>query len=292
MAAVVQSSATTDWGNASSVVITKPTGLSVGDLMIACIAVEGQTSTTPSGWTAIDNNDSDMTAAVYGKIADSSDVAASNFTFSVGGTAYCGGVLLRIDGIASGLWNDGNGGDVANGNQTPDLSFTGFTPTDNGELLVGFMVMGQCDPVNDAMVTGYTINGTNPSWTAVDQDSITTNNPTSGDGVSFAVAYATQTTAAEISDFDVTLSGSYGTPGDWASVIVAIRPQVDVTGTFSHLSVSPSFTAPAASVGVTATHSHLAVAATTNALSGTASAPTQWTNEAEGSTTWTNESSL
>lgn len=291
MAVTVQSSTTQDWASAASVTLTKPTGLAVGDLMIGCIAAEAQSLTTPSGWTAQENNDDYMAAAIFTKVADSSDVAASNFTFSLGATGYGAGALLRVDGQTSTpSFDSGSGGDT-DATQTPNLSFTGFTPSYNNCLLVGILVAGECDPVNDAMITAYAINGTNPSWTEVHQDSAVTNNPTSGDGSVIGVAYATQATAAEITSFTVTLSGSYGTPADWATAIIAINPIVDATGTFTHLAVSPTFSSPTGGkAGVTTTIPHLNVSPTINSPTARSYNNGAKTNPSKSSTTWSNNS--
>jgi len=70
----------------TSITITKPSGLTVGDLMIAVISSQDETGVSASlaGWTEKYDSDSDYhgQTTLY-KIADSGDVAASNFTFSV-----------------------------------------------------------------------------------------------------------------------------------------------------------------------------------------------------------------
>ena len=73
--------------------ITKPSGLSVGDLLIVLGGIGDRaqrTVTAPSGWERIYKMPLDGYQASQGctnawwKIADSSDVAASNFTFTIG----------------------------------------------------------------------------------------------------------------------------------------------------------------------------------------------------------------
>ena len=72
----------------TALVLTKPVGLAVGDLLVAGIFVANQANNTsslntPSGWTlqeAVEAN-TQFELAVYLKTATSGDVAASNFTF-------------------------------------------------------------------------------------------------------------------------------------------------------------------------------------------------------------------
>ncbi len=73
----------------TSLVVTKPTGLAVGDLMVAFGGCgNARTISAPSGsWTVV-SNDTDGSSRVYvwTKVADSGDTAASNFTFTASGT--------------------------------------------------------------------------------------------------------------------------------------------------------------------------------------------------------------
>ncbi len=90
--------------SASSIVIPKPSGLAVGDFMLAIIGSDGlQTFTAPSGWTNILNTQRDGTLDCSldskWKIADASDVAASSFTFTSSGTQGFFGAIHRVDAI-------------------------------------------------------------------------------------------------------------------------------------------------------------------------------------------------
>jgi hypothetical protein len=95
----------------TTLTITKPTGLAVGDLMVAHLvrSDNDQNSRTwsLSGWTsAVDTQGNDTGTSSSGmaalhKIADSGDVAASNFTFTVSSAAdFLAGAIYRIDGHA------------------------------------------------------------------------------------------------------------------------------------------------------------------------------------------------
>jgi hypothetical protein len=73
--------------NNDTVTMTKPTGLTIGDLLVAVITTNDQTVTAPSGWTQLFNIQGTASATwrtrLYYKIATSTETAASNFTFTV-----------------------------------------------------------------------------------------------------------------------------------------------------------------------------------------------------------------
>jgi len=86
MALTYQSVQTNTSNGSTSVVVTKPTSLAVGDLMLAQYSIHTDTisSTFPSGFTLLDSRietNNSFTSEIYYKIADAGDVAASNFTF-------------------------------------------------------------------------------------------------------------------------------------------------------------------------------------------------------------------
>lgn len=65
-------------------VINKPSGLEVGDLMVAVISVVRSAITgAPTGWTLVDSNNLSYNfCSVYKKIATTDDVNATNFTWT------------------------------------------------------------------------------------------------------------------------------------------------------------------------------------------------------------------
>ena len=91
MAIVVESTTTgsgtvTDIGSSGTFLVTKPTGLTVGDMLVAITSLEEvYNGITPSGWTSVtipsgsvNGNETNL----FYKLADSGDVAASNYTFA------------------------------------------------------------------------------------------------------------------------------------------------------------------------------------------------------------------
>lgn len=291
MAIVVESTSTTT-GSGSSIVITKPSGLAVGDLLVSAILTfdaGARTIDTASGWTQsntvtrLGNTGlSDMVGKIQAKIADSSDVAASNFTFTLSGSAaYIAGGLLRVSGVRptgfTGV-TDADTYDDATGTAT--ISFTSSTtPTVDGSLVVmlfsGFVNGG----AGVGSIGSYT---TTPSltWTELFDYGL----DSGAQDPIFGAAYAVQATAAEITNYGATLSFS---KRNHLGILSTYYPTVDASGTNALLSVSPTFFNQNGVAGTTGTNALLEVSPTMFDQSGKATAPTQWTPNAKPSTTWT-----
>lgn len=87
-------------GSGGTVVISRPSGLQVGDLMIAVLCVTSSAGTPTwtelTGWTEVlDSSGTRPTFAMQWKVADSADVAAADFTFTAtaGGTSNAAAIL-------------------------------------------------------------------------------------------------------------------------------------------------------------------------------------------------------
>jgi len=100
---VVESGETFTASNATaSLVCTKPVGLSEGEMILAFVMTDatGKDHGAPVGWSNVfeDYGPTSVTTSVFYKIADSSDVAASNFTFTCDASEAFGVHLLRVSG--------------------------------------------------------------------------------------------------------------------------------------------------------------------------------------------------
>ncbi|MGE4130778.1 MAG: hypothetical protein AB7F86_04025 [Bdellovibrionales bacterium] len=97
--------ASTNSDTGSSLVIAKPTGLAVDDVMVAHVAQRGGSSgtvlDTPTGWTKLASDElmgsgggsNSQRSAFYYKVATAGDVAATDFTWSFSGaTNSIGGI--------------------------------------------------------------------------------------------------------------------------------------------------------------------------------------------------------
>ncbi len=96
MAVELKSVGVSPGADSTTCVVARPSGLSVGDLMLAHITSHegGLVITPPDGWTQIrqDVSDHGFRSGLFWKIADSDDVSASDFTFTVGDNANIGAI--------------------------------------------------------------------------------------------------------------------------------------------------------------------------------------------------------
>jgi hypothetical protein len=84
-AVAYRSGATAQVGSGSSLVVTKPAGLAVGDVMIAAVSSRGNpTISAPAGWTLVNTttNSTTMRQAVYWHAAGGAEPASYTFTLS------------------------------------------------------------------------------------------------------------------------------------------------------------------------------------------------------------------
>lgn len=217
MAIGVQSIQTTAWASASSVVVTKPVSLAVNDLMIGHIVTLDTVNGAPSGWTLLQSQvdgGSSTTNYIYYKIADSGDVAATNFTWTTSSGASITGNIWRITGHDLVTPIGDSAKDTASNTATPSFANT-ITPSARGNSLI---IMAVVSSPNATDVTGYAIATSNPSWTEA-YDSL-------GSSTSASAAYALrpQTTATGNSS----AAGGDGST-DWSSIILAITEQLTIT---------------------------------------------------------------
>ena len=306
MALVVESTSFGTATTSDSVTVTKPAGVEVGDLLLAVFQSKNNNATS-TGFSSIysafydgPGGVSDCKVTVLAKIATSDDVSASNYTFTSDNVNDWMGIvtMLRVSGWISAL------------SPNPILSsdFAGYNPTSNGtfsrssltlnregqNLLI--MIGAGTALVSNEYLTwpspapSVTSGGSNPTWTTIN-NSIVTVGTAGTSQQSLWVAYATTTETSDITAYQHTYvsSGSDGDQGAIGALLVINEP-TDASGTNTLHSVSPTlFSNTAVEVGGIGTNALLEVSPTQFDQSGSATAPTQWTNETKGSTTWINE---
>jgi hypothetical protein len=176
MAIAYESVAETAIAAGNSVVITKPSGLAVGDYMFAQIiggnGAGGAAITPPAGWTSYYNDTPALSGAnvpcgVFYKLAESADVAASNFTFTLsntGATEYVGGCITRVSGygIIDGASSRGPSADT-----TGTISYvSGIDPVFPNALVLLFLFGGDNVDITGASFSSPAIATDNPTWTS------------------------------------------------------------------------------------------------------------------------------
>lgn len=284
MAIVVESSSS-NTGSAlgsTGLAINKPTGLAVGDLMIAAfVATENGSisSVSCTGWTSIVTKVNTQvgggvwffTTATFYKVADSSDVAASTFIFKSSSSNTNGfyGGIVRLSGASTFQLT---AIDAANSNASSTaLSLsTSLTPTVNNSLLV-MIILGASTSASATTVSGYTIDGTNPTWTeAFDITGSLPANPR----VTLSLATATQATATAITTSSATFSGSL--TAHYAA-LVKVAPIVNASISPNVISTTLGVQAPVTSGSAPITVDVVSLTATPQAASVIAQAP-KWNN--------------
>ena len=136
--------ATTATSTNTTLTINKPTGLVVNDLMIVNLAQGNNNSNAPtsSGWTSIDGRSlaggTKRYGAVLYKIADATDVAASNFVFTMGsGTDSASGAIIAFSGVdVTNPFDAASGIISVQGNQTAVVATTTTTVTANSAIIM------------------------------------------------------------------------------------------------------------------------------------------------------------
>lgn len=271
--------ATLDPGE-TSIVITKPSGLAAGDLMIAVLAVTGPNQAyTATGWDElfannIPNFNFKMNCLV--RVADSSDAAATNFTFNVNASGDSKvGALLRITGSSfSGLANCIADTDDVAADTTPTYT-GGVTPVGSTALLI----MG-CFSGGLGTSSAYAIANNNPSWT--ERADISVND---AEDITLAVATADYAFATATGDYSLSITDGTETGG----YIIAVSESANVTISPAVTVATATLPAPSVSAGSTATPAVITTTATLPAPTITTSDP-EWTNQTKHSSSWTNQS--
>lgn len=105
MAVTYRSAGTSPGTSSTTCVITAPTGIQVGDLLIATITSQSSTAISgPAGFTSTIGSaqvDGNFNTACFYKVAVSADTSAPSYTFTCGSESNTG-VMIRVDGQATG----------------------------------------------------------------------------------------------------------------------------------------------------------------------------------------------
>lgn len=263
--------------NGDSLTITKPTSLAVGDLLLAGIYSSNGTGAgsvsinTPSGWTqvAIDGiaSSNDMIAC-FSKVADSSDVAASNFTFTdTNGQpdSFMIGQLARITNF--GLVDASN----TNENNTASSVVISTITPDYANCLFVIFAGGTNGGAGGPSIDTYALATNNPTWTEQAQTSQTS---AGGRGGTLSIATATRPETTATGNITVTYGASTNRLG---AIVVALAPRIDGSVTPTTQVYANAFT-PVFPVTVIATMD----SPTTDV-----SNPAVWSNQSKNNSTWT-----
>ena len=273
MAVDVRSSSNTGWATVNDVTVPKPTGLAVGDLMFFFLSTNGNnvSDANLSGWTYLGYQNgvgSAFASYLAYKFADSSDVAASNFTWNDidSGTTSALGLIVAVYGnnnLTSLISTSVTTTNTTSNTSTPSLS--GITPSSRGNnLIIQFWNGGS----SVASVDSYAIATSNPTWTELAD--------VSSAGRCVAVAYAVRPEVTATGNFSCV--GGDGT-SDWNGWVVSVAPD-------QNFSVAESVTLTESYKNNISVKSADSISLNENYDLVNAR---QWTNDSKPSTTWTND---
>lgn len=300
MALVVESTSTVSASNADNVVITKPTGVAVGDLLV--IVASGYQSNLPtvSGFTAAISHTASVASTIASiallyRIADASDVSASNYTVALAGSATSSGIasMFRISG-----WPSGNpvfSFEVASGEGDPVTTSgaSGLTmPRPSAQILIiGNLFQSTSGGLSSATFSSYTVTSadSNPTWTELQDTQVAIIG--SAVNLAMSVAYTNSSNTSTITAYSTAVSSdTTGNPDAIISFVAALCEPANATSDISHIQNDATIFGPTVTqVNVNPDIHHLDTDPDVYGLDARATAPTQWTNESKPSTTWTNE---
>jgi hypothetical protein len=280
VASVAYQATNTVASGSGTVVINKPTGLQVNEVMVAHIANGGGAGSAvalKSGWTNIAATTvTNHAQRVMYKIADASDVAASDFTFNVSGEGenqYKGGAIFRITGSALINFVDStnNAGYAGTSSINVDAH---VTPTNANSLLL-MLTSFNASTSGDAF-SNQAIATSNPSWTE-HYDFGYTNGFCSMMGAS---AVRPETTSTGNTSFNTIYTPNAGT-----LVMVVINKAISVSPTLDVVSATSSTQDMTAIGGMTTTLDVIEATATPNDME--YAGQTKWSSQKKSTTgTW------
>lgn len=282
MAAPVVESKSSNTSTTTSVVVTAPTGITAGDVLVAHVISTGTSVagiSAPAGWTAQqENGGGTRRVGLYTKIAVTADESATDYTFSMSGATAMNAHITRVSGAASG--SEITASDQATDTSTASPSFTVSATPAVAETLVFFSI-GAYDTAGEATTSAY---ASTPTLTWTEQYDASINSGSIDPSLAIATAATSGTT--EITALSATLSTLKSVS---VGMVLLVRPPINATGSNTLLEVSPTFFSQTGSSGTVGSNTLLETSPTFFSQSGKSTSPTQWTNEAKPSTTWTNE---
>lgn len=259
---------TSTTGGSNSTILNKPTGLAEGDHLLCLLVTSTGTMdiSTPSGWTAVGSKNG--REFIFWKEANSSDVAASTFTFNADEAGSTAGVLYRITG---GSFNDLLVDDGTDTDNDPTIPVS-VTPYITGSLVVLLFQASESDTIggtwtNQGITGGGTITFTErvDFWAGASVDW----GGTVVDGL--------LTGASEITEMTGTIDNGASSTSFYGAILV-IPPPTDGDGTHEQLAGTLTANTNNVTSSTNPTTAQLEMTAITYDASEEAINPTRWDN--------------
>lgn len=286
MALVVASTSTATANSADSVVVTKPSGTTSGDLLLMVVSgLDIYNYATSTDYTSVIEYGYhasgawvDASITMLYKVAGGSEPA--NYTVNLSGATSLGTVvLMRITG-----WTSGNPvyGYATAGNYIDAPSYTlsasglSLSCPSSQLLVMGAMHRGDG---NSATFSDYTVtsSGSNPTWTEVADQAFTVNNAIYGH-CALAVAHANRSDTSDITGYSISAASSSAQSADAsASFLAVILEPTSVSDSPALLSVGADQFSGSGPTNVNTTPALFSVAPNLFVQEGDGIVPSVWT---------------
>jgi len=280
--------------DATTVVVTAPTGIIAGDLLVCFLNSYSGTGSgassilLKSGWSSAGSNEwqTRLKQSIQYRVADSSDAAASTFTFTRDNDfERFSGYMIRASGqnasVPLGYVDTYSSGTINSASFSATVD--AYTPNTDGALVVinyaGFSNSGGGGFPTFSSYAGI------PNTTLV--GILTAGGAGGSTSLAGASVYGIQSTDSEITGFTANLNRAlenhYGQ-------IAVFLPPVNQSGTNTLVeTTTTTFTQAGTCDTIGGTNILAEATGVTLAQTGKDTTLTQWTNEAKPSTTWVNE---
>jgi len=280
--AIASSSRTAGTSNSTSIIITKPTGLTAGDILFAYIYTNNGGGSAPAGWSTIGTTaDGDASGFAlqlntFAKIADSSDVAASDFTFTIASDTRRLGYLFRITGdFSSGTITDYITSDTDDNITVSGSTFTfpgGVTPYGNNSLLMIGTVGGKTTYNGTDPYSSWAVANSNPSWTTQYNEGMPAG---SADSILASVVSSTYTSAIATGSYSV---NSTAVGNEVGGKLISISETTNVTISPNVITMTSSAQSPTVTGGANVSPAVVTMTASVQDPT-VATAPAKWVNQ-------------
>ena len=286
---VVASTSSNSSAGTASVVVTAPTGIAIGDLLIGSYTsfrpAGTQTALVPTGFTGINSVSMDgvkSTVIAFYKVAVLADVSAPNYTFQATNADYMHAQMLRITGAAAGSEITISEVDSITTPASTTISYTGASTPAVGQSLAVICAGGHSFSIA-AVVTTSGYNST-PSVTWTERADLG-NRDGANDGASHAVATGPYTGTTQFTQYGYETSLVFSFVG---SILFFINGPQNVTPDVSHLNIVPTLLGLTGANNVAVSVAHLPIVPTISGVN-TRVNNLVWTDETKTPATWTTE---
>ncbi len=214
-------------GGAASLVITRPTGVANGNVLVAQVTTRNNAAiTAPAGWTQIGTtltSGATLEQAVYYKVANAEP---ANYTWTWAGTVDRAGAIIAYSGVSTVASDivDASSQNGSGGGTGTTATATGVTTLMNGDQMIALYGEGRNTALTQSGGEGMT-----------QQYTATSTNGTAANRVTVTGADGNQATAGATGNKTATM----GIARTWVANLVTLVPTLSANGSGT-MTVAPS----------------------------------------------------